>query len=403
VGGWPVWSLQFAIAVFVVACPCGIGLAAPTALFVGSGLAAKQGILARGGGEAFQEGARVDVVCFDKTGTLTEGGDPQIVDIECEEPDEMVKFAYALEGNSNHPLAIAVRRYAEMHGLNGEVEIGEIIDIPGNGVSGTINGQQVILGNERLMEQHGVVVTNNLKETLHKWKRGGKSVILVAVLSTADKWKLVLAMSCADKIRPEASSVIGSLQKRGIDCWMISGDNEVTAKAVAGQIGIPEDQVIAGVLPEEKSDKIAWLQKTANSKRTGAGRAIVAMVGDGVNDAPSLATADVGIAIGSGSDLALSSAKFVLLKSNLLSLLDLFDISRVVFRRIKFNFGWALVYNLIGVPIAAGVIYPYHNSRLDPVWASLAMALSSISVVTSSLLLKFHKPEGQRKQELDQK
>lgn len=239
-------------------------------------------------------------------------------------------------------------------------------------------------------------------------------------------WDTVGIFAIADLLRPEAISVISQLQKRGIDVWMLSGDNPTTANAVGQQVGIPASNIIAGVLPDQKADKITYLQKTLTKTRktrlfrlpftsSKPQRATIAMVGDGINDAPALSTADLSIAIGSGSDIALSSSSFILINSHLESLITLLDLSRVVFRRVYFNFGWALVYNLIAMPIAAGVLYPirtgtkhmdmHHNGigmaggmgmgdtgekhvRLDPVWASLAMALSSVSVVCSSLALR---------------
>lgn len=406
-GGWVVWSLQFAISVFVVACPCGIGLAAPTALFVGTGLAAKHGILARGGGEAFQEGAHVDVVCFDKTGTLTEGGEPKITDEKVVSFDtkEVFLLAKLIEQQSGHPLAVAVVNHVtnmdiSLTGFSVQVE-----EVPGKGLKGSVSvpksssiGQagvtEFLFGNERLIEEHNAVVSNEDTALLHKWKTEGKSVMLMALRPDEGEFALALIISAEDKIRPETPSVLRALQDQNIQTWMISGDNQITAKAVAARIGIPAENVIGGVLPQEKAAKVQWLQKTAASARSGksTGRAIVAMVGDGVNDAPSLAAADVGIAIGSGADIAMSSAKFVLMRSELTSVLTLFDLSRAIFRRIQLNFAWALVYNCIGIPVAAGVIYPYNNSRLDPVWASLAMALSSVSVICSSLLLRLYRP-----------
>ncbi|AOW01133.1 YALI0B02684p [Yarrowia lipolytica CLIB122] len=406
-GGWVVWSLQFAISVFVVACPCGIGLAAPTALFVGTGLAAKYGILARGGGEAFQEGAKVDVVCFDKTGTLTEGGEPKITDEKVISYDtkEIFFLAKLIEQQSGHPLAVAVVNHVtdmniELPGYSVTVE-----EVPGKGLKGSLSvpktsslGQagvtEFLFGNERLIEENNAAISNEDAALLHRWKTEGKSVMLMALRPDGGNFALALIISAEDKIRPETPSVLKALQEQNIQTWMISGDNQITANAVAARIGIPADNVIGGVLPQEKAAKVQWLQKTAVSARSGksTGRAIVAMVGDGVNDAPSLSTADVGIAIGSGADIAMSSAKFVLMRSELTSVLTLFDLSRAIFRRIKLNFAWALVYNCIGIPVAAGVIYPYNNSRLDPVWASLAMALSSVSVICSSLLLRLYRP-----------
>lgn len=406
IGGWVVWSLQFSITVFVIACPCGIGLAAPTALFVGTGLAAKYGILARGGGEAFQEGSKIDIMCFDKTGTLTEGGEPQVTDqkyyADGITEDELRKIAGEMESHSAHPLGTAIKAMAQAS-ESAPIEVYEVSEVSGKGLKAkakrTSDGTvwEVVLGNERLLEESGSTELNSEhQDTLTTWKQQGKSVIVLALKSNQEGPLRIGAMfAAADKLREESAKVIKELHKRSIDTWMISGDNETTAKAIASQVGIPADHVIAGVLPQEKADKVTLLQRTGKALRGGqSGRAIVAMVGDGVNDAPSLVAADVGIAIGSGSDIAMSSAEFVLLNSNLNYLLVMIDISRATLNRIKLNFGWALVYNVVGIPIAAGVIYPHNNFRLGPVWASLAMALSSVSVVTSSLLLKLYRPRA---------
>lgn len=446
-GSWPVWSLGFAIAVFVVACPCGIGLAAPTALFVGSGLAAKHGILAKGGGEAFQEASWLDCIVFDKTGTLTEGGEPKVTDEETFVTDDglgkesqvkrlVYAFAVGLEEMSSHPLARAIVSYCgPRHKAN--VIGSEVEEIPGRGLRGvftvrTENGNndcyEAIIGNEAFMNENGVADLSDVtQQTLHSWKSKGKSIVLLAVKQrtgsdssscfTTLKFTLAAAFSAMDPLRPEAAYVVKNLQSSGISVWMISGDNPVTAVAVACMVGIPRENVIAGVLPTEKADKIQYLQQNAprrprstwlwnplswSKKHKVNKRAIVAMVGDGINDAPALTVSDVGVAIGSGSDIAIGSAKFILVSSNLNSLLTLTDLSRKVFRRVKFNFFWACVYNIIALPVAAGVLYPVgmmsygpgHGAggerriRLEPVWASLAMALSSVSVVCSSLLLR---------------
>ncbi|KAK9459738.1 E1-E2 ATPase-domain-containing protein [Lipomyces oligophaga] len=485
-GGWPVWSLEFAISVFVVACPCGIGLAAPTAMFVGTGIAAKYGILPRGGGEAFQEGAQVDVVVFDKTGTLTAGGAPSITDamyiIEEYKPFA-IQLARDLELNSTHLLARALLDYAERENSTeisepsssegsqlgdyesdpeektssgvdkisetspistvprrndesaqasfelsrghasryrvrlGPVKVSDIYEAAGRGLKGRVtatDGEQVIpgqtvveaiIGNEKWMSESGAVLSDAEEQAMLTWKQNGKSVMLLGVRREGETPFTVIALfAAADPLRPEAPFVIKQLELSGIETWMISGDNEITAKAVARQVGISEDHVIGGVLPQEKAEKVNWLQKTATanaqtrtvslfSGRNRKERAIVAMVGDGINDAPPLAAADIGIAIGSGSEIALSSAKFVLMSSDLTQILTLFDISKVVFKRVVFNFAWAGIYNLIGLPIAAGVIYPANHARLAPAWASLAMAMSSVSVVCSSLALKLYQPK----------
>ncbi|KAF2831427.1 heavy metal translocatin [Ophiobolus disseminans] len=453
-GGWALWSLRFAIAVFVIACPCGIGLAAPTALFVGGGLAAKHGILVRGGGEAFQEASSLDCIVFDKTGTLTEGGDPAVTDHQfsgIRNSSLVLGITKALEQNSNHPIARALVSFCnkQLHDTPTAVDVDEV---PGKGLKGTfrLDGNEVIaiIGNERFMADHNVSVDAENATALQSWKSQGKSVALIALSlpqlqdvtesptsrsggsdvsespsaatttsPSPPTWQLACIFSIADPLRPEAISVISALKKRGIAVWMLSGDNSITATAVGLQVGIPSSNIIAGVLPDQKAEKIKYLQQTLTKppkstlfKRKSAKthRATIAMVGDGINDAPALSTADLSIAIGSGSDIALSSSSFILINSRLTTILTLLDLSRVVFRRVYFNFGWALIYNLIAMPVAAGVLFPitygakkmdmHHDGvgmeggmametggqrhvRLDPVWASLAMALSSVSVV----------------------
>ncbi|EON95801.1 putative copper resistance-associated p-type atpase protein [Phaeoacremonium minimum UCRPA7] len=421
IGSWPFWSLQFAIAVFIIACPCGIGLAAPTALFVGGGLAAKHGILVKGGGEAFQEASGLDIIVFDKTGTLTQGGEPKITDHQFLGSDEsweeqtIVNILRELEGNSSHPLGRAIVGFCESRNATG-AKAGHMEEIAGKGMKGTFNVAtlshpiEMLAGNEALMTDHGISFGSTTSASLHLWKGQAKSVVLVAAraISSAGNspWRPVAIFAASDPLRPESRLVVEALHRQGIDIWMISGDNPTTAYAVGAMVDIPTEHIIAGVLPEQKADKIKYLQKSQvkSSSRSFLGlasqrtkqRAIVAMVGDGVNDSPALTVADVGIAIGSGSDVAISAAEFVLIKSSLSTLLTLVSLSRTVFRRVKFNFGWALVYNLVALPIAAGVLYPVRSNgrhiRLDPVWASLAMALSSVSVICSSLLLRSRLP-----------
>ncbi|PQE30440.1 hypothetical protein CJF32_00009253 [Rutstroemia sp. NJR-2017a WRK4] len=417
-GGWTAWSLQFAIAVFVVACPCGLALAAPTALFVGGGLAAQNGILVKGGGEAFEKASKLDCIVFDKTGTLTIGGEPTVTDSEFIPVDDILGsdpkkkilgMAKAVEANSSHTVAKAITSFCvskEFHSLEAE----NIEEIPGHGMEATftINSTPVsfIIGNEAMMEKHHVAIPSNSRTLIEEWKNAGKSIALAALSSMKDSspkpHHLVLLLSISDPIRPEAPQIISSLRSRGTDIWMLSGDNYTTACSIGAQVGIPSSNIIAGVLPSQKADKISYLQKSLHSKPSTFSRttrATVAMVGDGINDSPALTVADVGIAIGSGSDIAISSAEFVLVGSDLNALVTLLDLSKLVFRRIKFNFAWALVYNVIAVPIAAGVLYPLRSGggegthiRLDPVWASLAMAASSVSVVVSSLALRSRVP-----------
>ncbi|KAI1390761.1 heavy metal translocatin [Hypoxylon trugodes] len=421
VGGWPFWSLQFAIAVLIVACPCGIGLAAPTALFVGGGLAAKYGILAKGGGEAFQEASNIDIIVFDKTGTLTEGGEPRLTDHEflpssSDGWKEKVVLACLneIESNSSHPIAKATVAFCEDRGAKRTRSL-NIKEVPGKGMTATfdlgskLSTIEMLVGNERLMEDFAVSIAPTTLETLNKWKDEAKSIVLVAGRSLYSPeptaWRMLAIFAAADPLRPETKSVLTALRRQGKDIWMLSGDNQKTANAVGALVGIDPDHIIAGVLPEQKADKISYLQKSQArpsprfspfAKGTTKSRAIVAMVGDGVNDSPALTMADVGIAIGSGSDVAISAAEFVLVNANLNTLLILTSLSRAVFRRVKFNFAWALVYNLVALPIAAGVLYPVvvngSHTRLDPVWASSAMALSSVSVICSSLFLKSRLP-----------
>ncbi|KAK5093638.1 hypothetical protein LTS08_008869 [Lithohypha guttulata] len=406
-GGWAFWALQFAITVFVAACPCGIALAAPTALFVGSGLAAQHGILVKGGGEAFQEASALDVIVFDKTGTLTEGGNPSVTNHDImassdEETKVIWAIAQALEESSRHPIAKAIAALcAEKNRatiINSTIE-----EIPGRGLKGSFNIQtstndiryEAAIGSETFISLLGTPIDSHRSNTVSTWKTAGKSIALLALrplsLSAGEEaaFKLAAQFATTDPLRPEASAVLSALRKQGLSIWMISGDNATIATAVGHQLGIPATNIIADVLPSEKADKIRWLQSSSPKRNGKTGRAIVAMVGDGINDSPALTAADAGIAIGSGSDVAISSAKFVLVSSNLHSLLTLITLSRTVFRRVKFNFGWALVYNVVLIPIAAGMIYPVHgHPRLNPVWASLAMAMSSLSVICSSLVMK---------------
>ncbi|KAI0405119.1 heavy metal translocating P-type ATPase [Xylaria palmicola] len=417
------FSLQFAIAVFVVACPCGLALAAPTAIFVGGGLAAKHGILVKGGGEAFETASRIDCVVFDKTGTLTMGGEPSVTDSETyfddgvpeEERAQLFAALQAVEENSSHPIAKALVSYCKRNTTK-SIAVSDVKEIPGKGLKALCesNTQEdsfdILVGNEGLMQDFYVGISPAAATSLQKWKTEAKSIALVATKSNSPsnvdtKYVLLAALSISDPIRPETPMVISSLRLSGCDVWMLSGDNVVTAKAVALRIGIPENNVIAEVLPTQKFEKIKYLQSTLKARRRGVGggeeedvsrRATVAMVGDGINDAPALSTADVGIAVGSGSDVAISSADFVLVGSGLASVVTLLGLSRTVFRRIQFNFGWALVYNVVAIPIAAGCLYAVEvggrHVTLDPVWASLAMALSSFSVVMSSLALKTRVP-----------
>ncbi|KAL8337817.1 hypothetical protein RB598_006629 [Gaeumannomyces tritici] len=421
-GGWVAFSLQFAISVFVVACPCGIALAAPTAIFVGGGLAARHGILAKGGGLAFETASRISCVVFDKTGTLTVGGEPKITDSEfflaerdeTEKKQVLLAAVKAIEENSSHTVAKALVSFCAEQPLPAGGTIDDVQEIPGKGMKGAYvpsDGSpafDIIVGNMALMDQFSAPAPEGLHKTITAWTEGAKSVALVASrlhsqvpgddekgASNTAPFSICAAFAMSDPVRPEARAVVAALRQRGLQVYMLSGDNAATARAVGARVGIEADNVLAEVLPAQKAEQIKRLQAMAAepvSSKKQQRRAIVAMVGDGVNDAPALAQADVGVAVGSGSDVAISSAGFVLVHSDLRNVVTLLELSAAVFRRIKLNFGWALVYNVLAVPVAAGVLYPVttqmgQHVRFNPVWASLAMALSSISVVLSSLAL----------------
>ncbi|KAG8631464.1 hypothetical protein KVT40_000604 [Elsinoe batatas] len=383
-GGWPFWSLQFAIAVFVIACPCGIGLAAPTALFVGGGLAAKHGILVKGGGEAFQEASRLDCVVFDKTGTLTVGGEPRVVDFELMpgivQESQLLSAILAIESSTTHPIAKALVTLCRERSAE-PISLQEVEEIPGHGMRGITTSSpplEVLIGNESLLTTHAIPLSPVHQSLLTTWSTAAKSLVLIAVRTLDTPYSLAALASTSDPLRPEARSVISALHALNITTYLLTGDNPLTARAVASSLSIPTTNVIAGVLPTQKASHIRALQR---SLAPAGRRAVIAMVGDGVNDAPSLAAADVGIAIGSGSDVAISAAHFVLLRSDLGALLTLVRLSRQVFNRVRWNFAWALVYNLVALPVAAGVLYPVtvggRHVRLDPAWAAAAMAGSS--------------------------
>ncbi|KAK0902535.1 hypothetical protein LTR57_019595 [Friedmanniomyces endolithicus] len=394
VGGWSFWSLQFAIAVFVIACPCGIGLAAPTALFVGGGLAAQHGILVKGGGEAFQEASGLDIIVFDKTGTLTQGSEPTITDhqiltVDDALWDEQAVFGVlgALEQDSSHPLGQAIVGLCKSKNISG-LDAKSVEEIAGKGMKGSFDMAkssrtvEVLVGNEALMADYGITFDGTACSTLDSWKTQAKSVVLVAARELPEgSWTTLAILAATDPLRPEARDVVEAITRQGIQVWMLSGDNPTTASAVGALVGIPPSRIIGGVLPQQKADKIKYLQtsqppsshphphrrflnffrsRTQPAKRRT--RAIVAMLGDGINDSPALAAADVSIAIGSGSDIAISASSFVLVNSDLRTLLTLIRLSRAVFQRVKFNFAWALVYNLAALPIAAGVLYPVRTA-----------------------------------------
>lgn len=362
-----VTSLLYGVAVLIIACPCALGLATPTALMVGTGRSAKMGILLKNG-TVLQEIQKVQTVVFDKTGTLTEGK-PVVTDIIGDEV-EVLGLAASLEEASQHPLAEAIVKRATETGL--ELHTVENFQaLHGKGVSGQINGKQVLLGNAKMLDS--MDISSIYQEKLEELEKEAKTVVFLAV---DNEIKGLLALQ--DIPKENAKLAISQLKKRGLKTVMLTGDNAGVARAIADQIGIEE--VIAGVLPEEKAHEIHKLQATGK----------VAFVGDGINDAPALSVADVGIAMGAGTDIAIESADLVLTTNNLLGVVRAFDMSKKTFNRILLNLFWAFIYNVAGIPIAAGV-FSGVGLVLNPELAGLAMAFSSVSVLTSSLLLNFSK------------
>ena len=358
-----VTSLLYGVAVLIIACPCALGLATPTALMVGTGRSAKMGVLLKNG-TVLQEIQKVQTLVFDKTGTLTEGK-PVVTDIIGDEV-EVLGLAASLEEASQHPLAEAIVKRASEAGL--EIQTVENFQaLHGKGVSGQIAGKQVLLGNAKMLD--GMNISSTYQEKLEELEKEAKTVVYLAV---DNEIKGLLALQ--DIPKENAKLAISQLKKRGLKTVMLTGDNAGVARAIADQIGIEE--VIAGVLPEEKAHEIHQLQE--------AGK--VAFVGDGINDAPALSVADVGIAMGAGTDIAIESAGIVLTRNDLTGVVRAFDMSKKTFHRILLNLFWAFIYNVIGIPIAAGV-FSGVGLALNPELAGLAMAFSSVSVLTSSLML----------------
>lgn len=362
-----VTSLLYGVAVLIIACPCALGLATPTALMVGTGRSAKMGILLKNG-TVLQEIQKVQTVVFDKTGTLTEGK-PVVTDVIGDERD-VLSLAASLEDVSQHPLAQAIVNRASELGIS-LYPVENFQALHGKGVTGIINGKQVLLGNAKLLAD--LAIPHDYQERFDLLEKEAKTVVF---LSVDGQLKGLIALQ--DVPKENAREAIAKLKKRGLRTVMLTGDNAGVAHAIAEQIGIEE--VIANVLPEEKAHEIHKLQK--NGK--------LAFVGDGINDAPALSVADVGIAMGSGTDIAIESADLVLTTNNLLGLARAFDMSKKTFNRILLNLFWASIYNLIGIPIAAGV-FSGLGLVLNPELAGLAMAFSSVSVLISSLMLNFTK------------
>lgn len=363
--------LTIFISILIIACPCSLGLATPTAIMVGTGKGAELGILIKSG-EALEKLNEIDTIVFDKTGTLTEGR-PKVIDIVSLDndlsKDEILKIAASMEVSSEHPLGKAV--YDEAKEKKVELyEIKNFLSISGRGVMGEIEEKKYLLGNKKLLLDNGI---NDLhEEEIHRYELQGKTTILLA-----DEEKLIAFITLADIVRNESIELIKKLKKENIKTYMLTGDNERTAKVIAKKLDI--DDVIAEVSPEDKYKKVKDLQEQKKK---------VLMVGDGVNDSPALAQADVGMAIGSGTDIAIESADIVLMAKDIETILTAIRLSKATIKNIKENLFWAFFYNSCGIPIAGGLLYLFTGHLLNPMIAGLAMGLSSVSVVTNALRLK---------------
>ena len=365
------FSLSIFIAILVIACPCALGLATPTAIMVGTGIGAEHGILIKGG-DALENTHKIDAIILDKTGTITEGK-PEVTDIivtNMIDQTFLLQLAASAEKGSEHPLGEAIVKKAEQQDLP-LLPLESFYAITGQGVKVVIEGQQILVGNRRLMESRQVDLTQ-LATLSDELAQAGKTPMYVAINN-----QLAGIIAVADIVKPNSQAAIAKLQQMGIQVAMITGDNKQTALAIARQVGV--DQVLAEVLPQDKANEVKKLQEQGKK---------VAMVGDGINDAPALVQADVGIAIGSGTDVAIESADIVLMKNDLLDVATAIKLSKSTIRNIKENLFWAFAYNIIGIPVAAGVLYIFGGPLLNPMFAAAAMSLSSVSVLANALRLK---------------
>ncbi|WP_462314966.1 heavy metal translocating P-type ATPase [Methanobrevibacter sp.] len=374
------FSLTCLISILVVACPCALGLATPTAVTVGVGRAAEYGILIKNG-DTLENAGQIDVAAFDKTGTITEGK-PEVDDVIAYgiSDDELIKLAASVEQNSTHPIAKAIVNRAKE--LNLELDsTSSFENVTGKGLKAELNGSEVLAGNLALMETYDVNVESELVDRYHELEALSKTIIFLAKDKSV---KGILSLS--DKIKGNSKRAIDELHKMGVETYMLTGDNESTAMNVAREVGI--DNVEAGVLPENKLDIVKSTQ--ANHTRK------VLFVGDGINDAPALTQADIGVAMGNGTDIAMESGDIVVMEGDLENVVAAVQFSKKVMRRIKENIFWAFAYNSILIPVAAGVLYPTFGITFEPALAGLAMAMSSVTVITLSLMLKRYVPEIKR-------
>jgi Cu+-exporting ATPase len=372
------FALTIFIAILIIACPCALGLATPTAIMVGTGKGAEYGILFKGG-EALETTHKLNTIVFDKTGTITEGK-PEVTDIivaknsGISDERHLLQITASVERGSEHPLASAIVRAAETEKL-AWLEVDNFQALTGMGVEAVIGGDRFFVGNRKLMTERGVSL-GELEDESDRLAEEGKTPMYVLFGG-----KLAGIIAVADVVKPSSAEAIKVLRDMGIRVAMITGDNKKTANAIAGQVGI--DIVLAEVMPQDKSNEVKKLQADGR---------LVGMVGDGINDAPALVQANIGIAIGSGTDIAMESADIVLMKSDLMDVPTAISLSRSTIRNIKQNLFWAFAYNTAGIPVAAGVLYLFGGPLLNPVFAAAAMSLSSVSVLTNALRLRRFKP-----------
>ncbi|NGP45675.1 cadmium-translocating P-type ATPase [Bacillaceae bacterium SIJ1] len=369
------FALTIAISVLVIACPCALGLATPTAIMVGTGKGAENGVLIKSGG-ALETTHKVQTIVFDKTGTITEGK-PKVTDVISVNgitEEELLQLTASAEKGSEHPLGEAIVRGAEDQGL-ALMKLDSFDAIPGHGIEVTINGKTLLAGNKKLMDNRNISLST-LASTSDRLARQGKTPMYIAI-----NQQIAGIIAVADTVKENSVKAIEKLHRMGIEVAMITGDNRGTAEAIAKQVGI--DRVLSEVLPEDKANEVTKLQ--AEGKK-------VAMVGDGINDAPALAQADIGIAIGSGTDVAIESADIVLMRSDLMDVPTAVELSKSTIRNIKQNLFWAFAYNVLGIPFAMGVVYLLGGPLLNPMLAGAAMSLSSVSVLVNALRLKRFKP-----------
>jgi Cu+-exporting ATPase len=370
------FSLTIFISVLVIACPCALGLATPTAIMVGTGKGAENGILIKSG-EALETAHRINTIVFDKTGTITEGK-PEVTDIipaGGTDADYLLRITASAEKGSEHPLGQAIVNGAEEKGLE-LFRVDYFEALAGRGIEAEIGGVKALVGNRKLMEERGVRL-EELEAASDRLAGEGKTPMYAAFNKNGDDFGAAGIIAVADVVKAGSKAAIESLHRMGIEVAMITGDNRKTATAIAGQVGI--DRVLSEVLPQDKSSEVKKLQDGGRK---------VAMVGDGINDAPALAQADIGIAIGSGTDVAMESADIVLMRSDLMDVPTAINLSKRTIRTIKQNLFWAFGYNTVGIPIAAGVLHLFGGPLLNPIFAAAAMSMSSVSVLTNALRLK---------------